>query len=113
MSAPLSYYYSPTVHLIYNISGRECQAAHRKAHKKECKKRAPDINTSMANLSTIDEEECLISPNPEDMVEEQGEIFVNPYPRSPCRCGKPLCSADQPSVSTFHIIRYATEYLIY
>ena len=41
--------------------------------------------------------EHLISPKAEDMIEEQGEIFVSPMPRQPCQCGEPLCNADQPS----------------
>ena len=64
--------------LIY--SNRECQATHRRAHKKVCPP------------------ECLIMPDPDEIAKNmEDDIFMSPMPRGHCKCGHPLCDEDQPS----------------
>lgn len=72
----------------------------------DCKKGPQDdssadvIRATMAKLDIGKKakvEEHLVVPDPKDFTEEVGEVFVNPFPRPPCGCGKPMCNADDPS----------------
>ena len=70
--------YHMTLSILY--SNRECQATHRRAHKKVCPP------------------ECLIMPDPDEIAKNmEDDIFMSPMPRGHCKCGHPLCDEDQPS----------------
>ena len=78
LSVFVPYSYHMTLSILY--SNRECQATHRRAHKKVCPP------------------ECLIMPDPDEIAKNmEDDIFMSPMPRGHCKCGHPLCDEDQPS----------------
>ena len=88
-----------------------CEAEDYEAHKEKCKAMASMAGwRGMAGLDICDEceggddtspgkdeGERLITPNSHDMAELEGPIFVMPFPRGVCKCGRDMCKADDPS----------------
>lgn len=74
-----------TACLLVKYCSRECQAAHRSHHKKECKKRAAELYDEKLFIDCPPREECPICMIPLTLIGEVTERFQT------C-CGKIICS---------------------